>query len=161
MTRRAVLLRVGAAVAAAVAVNVALVAVSRRYDVVVVTLVVFCLFAVVTALGDGLEAFVPVRWRTPAAVRVKEPPTEPTLARYERLLERHRVSRQVDDELQRRLLGLAERRLALVDGMVHELRTPEEVRRRLGPELAALMDHPPRRLTPAQITRIIDRIEEL
>lgn len=160
MTRRSLLLRAVLALVVAVAVNGVLTLLSHRHDVVLVTLVVCCLVAVVAAVVDGAASLTPARWRTERLVDHPLPRPEATLRRYERLLEQHWAARRRDTDLQRRLLGLARRRLAQVDGPE---RTTDlgELRKRLGPGLAVLAEQAPRRLTPAQIDHIIDRIEEL
>ncbi|HET8602587.1 MAG TPA: hypothetical protein VFM09_01545 [Marmoricola sp.] len=160
MTRRSVLRRLALGLAAAVAANVVLSLVSRRHDVVVISLAVLCLVALGGALVDGSTSLAPARWTTDRLVDEPLPRSEATLGRYQRLLEQHWTARRLDDGLQRRLLALAERRLLQSRGLTRDT-DPEEVRRRLGPELGSLEARAPRRLTPAQIDRIIDRIEEL
>jgi predicted PurR-regulated permease PerM len=158
MTRRGLLTRVAFALAAAVVVNLALVFSTRHHDYVIVTLIVFCLVALIEAVAGSMSAAPPVLWGTQQPASEVPVPNEASLARYQRLLERQRVSRKHDDGLQRQLLALAERSLEQKHGLSRET-DPDDVLQRLEPIVGILM--PPRRLTPTEVNRIIDKIEEL
>ena len=161
MTRRRWIVRALVVVALAVAVNVLLDLVSRRHDVVLVTLAVVCAVAAVGLVLDGTGSTAPVSWSVERLADTRPVRREATLASYERLLERHWASRDPDTELQQRLLSLAERRLAQARGMAAAEDRAEGLRAALGPDLDVLADPRPRRLSAAQISRMIDRIEEL
>jgi signal transduction histidine kinase len=158
MTRRGLLARVTLAVVLAAAVNLTLELTTQRHDYVLVTLIVFAVTAVVELVASAVSVTAPITWRTARPTEAAAPTTEGTLARYQRLLERQRVSRDPDDSLQRQLLALAERRLQQRHGLTPDT-DPDEVELRLGPILGDLLVSP--RLTPHQVNRIIDRIEEL
>lgn len=160
MTRRSWVVRGLVMVLLAVAVNVVLDLVSRRHDVVLVTLAVICVVAALGLVVDGTASATSVSWSVDRLADARPARREATLASYERLLERHWASRDPDTALQQRLLALAERRLAQAHGADHEVRS-ERLRAALGPDLDALTDPRPRRLTTAQVSRVIDRIEEL
>jgi hypothetical protein len=158
MTLRGWVGRALTVVVLAVVVNVLLDRVSRRHDVVLVTLAVVCVVAALGVVVEGTGATPPVNWSVERLADTRPARTEATLASYERLLERQWTSREPDTALQERLLWLAGHRLA----QTHRTEEREErLRAVLGPGLDLLVDPRPRRLTPTQIGRIIDRIEEL
>lgn len=144
---------------AVVAANLALQLLARRHDVVLVSLAVVCVVALVWLVVDAASVLVPPEWSMAHLVDERPPPREGTLAAYERLLEAHWAGREPDTDLQRRLLAVAEHRVRQVHGLGDADR--DVVRARLGPELGALADPAPRRLSPGQVAAIIDRIEEL
>ncbi|HEY6934299.1 MAG TPA: hypothetical protein VI452_12960 [Marmoricola sp.] len=160
MTRQTLLNRLALAAGVALAANVVLAFVAARHDAVALTLIVFCLVAVLGAVIDGSASLSPARWHVDQLAQEAPLRGEGMLAAHRRMLEDHWAAKQVTPDLQRRLLALAERRVAQAHGL-----TPgcdrEELRDRLGPELQALAEQTPRRMTPAQVARIIDRIEEL
>lgn len=158
MTGRGLLSRLVFAVVVAVVVNLVLTLTTLQHDWVGVTLIVLCLAALVEAVASTMGTARPAVWRHVRATEETTPPSEGTLARYRRLLERQRVSRDPDAELQRQLLVLAERRLEQEHGL-RRATDPEEVQLRLGPLETQLMTT--RRLSASQVNRIIDRIEEL
>jgi len=160
MTRRGWIVRGLVVVVLAVAVNALLDLVSRRHDVVLVTLAVVCVVAAIGLVLDGTGSAAPVSWSVERLADSRPVRREATLASYERLLERHWASRDPDTALQQRLLSLVEHRLAQTGGMAAEDRT-ERLRAALGTDLDVLADPRPRRLSAAQISRVIDRIEEL
>ena len=158
MTRRGLLGRLAFAIAAAGVVNLALALTTLHHDYVVVTLIVFCLAALVEAIASSMGSVHPVMWRSEQTNEDPTPAAEATLLRYQRLLERQRTSREPDTGLQRQLLTLAERRLEQAHGLSRE-GFPDEVQRRLGSLEIELMTTG--RLSPSDVNRIIDRIEEL
>lgn len=158
MTLRSWIVRGLTVVVLAAVVNVLLDLVSRRHDVVLVTLAVACVVAAASLVVEGTGATPSTSWSVERLADTRPARTEATLASYERLLERHWSSREPDTDLQQRLLSLAGRRLA----QTHRTEDREErLRAVLGPDLEVLVDPRPRRLSPARISRIIDRIEEL
>ncbi len=160
MTRRGWLSRGLLVVVIAVAVNVVLELVARRHDTVLVTLAAVCLVAAIGLVVDGASTVTATDWSVERLADVRPARTEATLAAYERLLERHWASRDVDTSLQRRLLALAKHRLAQ-SGAHPGGGSAERPDSPLGLDLAVLTDARPRRLRPAAISRVIDRIEEL
>lgn len=160
MSPRAWMVRGTLALVAAVVTNVLLGFLAGRHDVVLVTLAVVCVVACLGLVVDGAAELTAVDWSVEQLADARPQRPEATLSGHERLLERHWASREVDAGLQRRLLALAEHRLAQVHGL-HRDTDAAAVRARLGPELVALEDRVPRRLSPSQIARLIDRIEEL
>ena len=158
MRLRRWIVRVVAVAVLAVVVNVLLDLVSRRHDVVLVTLAVVCVVAAVALVVEGTGAAAAPSWSVERLSDTRPVRREATLASYERLLERHWTSREPDTGLQQRLLSLAGRRLA----QTHRAEDREDrLRAVLGPDLEVLADPGPHRLSPARISRIIDRIEEL
>lgn len=79
-------------------------------------------------------------------------------ARFLGLLESHLSARTPDHALPDRLLELAD--LALRQRHHVGVREPA-ARDLLGPDLCRILDEPPRRLSRAEITRCVTRIEEL
>lgn len=158
MTLRSWIVRALTVVVLAVVVNVLLDLISRRHDIVLVTLAVVCVVAAGSLVVRGTGATPSPSWSVEPLADARPARTEATLASYERLLERHWSSREPDTDLQQRLLSLAGHRLA----QTHRTEDREKrLRAVLGPDLEVLADPRPRRLSPARISRIIDRIEEL
>jgi hypothetical protein len=161
MSRRRWLVRGLLVVVLAVVANVLLSLLSRRHDVVLVSLAVACGVLALVLVVDATATSGRIDWSVERLADTRPVRTEATLGSYERLLERHWASREVDTALQRRLLALAQRRLAQSTGPDGPDVTPAALGDRLGPELAALTDPVPRRLDPTEIGRLVDRIEEL
>jgi len=80
------------------------------------------------------------------------------LATYLRVLEGHLTSTAPDDSLRDRLRQLADQRLLQRHGLD---RIDPEGRARLGPELLAVLEGQPRRLSATELDRHVHRIEEL
>ncbi len=80
------------------------------------------------------------------------------LSMYLRVLEGHLTSTAPDESLRDRLRQLADRRLMQRHGLD---RIDPEGRERLGPELLAVVEGPPRRLSVTELDRHVHRIEEL
>lgn len=96
-------------------------------------------------------------WEVVHAYPVTPPGQDHGLSTYVRLVENHLTSRTADPLLQQRLRRLVEMRLArrglqLGDAGVDDL---------LGPAVRAVIDGPSRKLSPAQLTQCVRRIEEL
>ena len=83
---------------------------------------------------------------------------DPRLGRYVGLLESHLSAKGEDRVLRERLGALTDQVLRQRHGFGHEDPRAEEL---LGPELAELVNGPPRRIAPAQLDRCLTRIEEL
>ena len=83
---------------------------------------------------------------------------DPRLARYVNLLEAHEAARSRDTALRDRIGTLADQVLRQRYGVPRDDPRAAEL---LGPELAALLEAPARRLDPAEIDRYLTRIEEL
>jgi hypothetical protein len=83
---------------------------------------------------------------------------DPRLSFYVNLLDAHRSARAHDTALRDRLGGLADQVLRQRHGVARDDPRAAEL---LGPELAAVLDAPARRLAPAEIDRYLTRIEEL
>lgn len=83
--------------------------------------------------------------------------SDPRLRHYLGLIEAHLAARSADPALRDRLVLLADQVLA----QRHAGADPGRRRELLGPELAALLHGPPRRLAPAEIDRCLTLIEEL
>jgi hypothetical protein len=96
-------------------------------------------------------------WRVHSDLPVTEGQLDPRLAAYLRTLEGHLTSSTPDAGLRDRLVVLADRRLAK-RGL---RRSDREARDLLGPELADALEGPGRRMSIAEITRHVTRIEEL
>ncbi len=90
------------------------------------------------------------RWATP-------PGRDPRFSVYLRTIESHLSAQAPDANLRDRLGELAGRRLERHGVRRGDSRAAEL----LGPELTAVMDGPPRRLSRAEIDRCVRRIEEL
>jgi hypothetical protein len=99
-------------------------------------------------------------WNVYSEQPVSEGQLDPRLAAYLRTLEGHLTSSTADAGLRDRLAALADRRLAK-RGLSRGGPSGAEARDLLGPDLAATLDGPPRRMTVAEITRHVTRIEEL
>jgi hypothetical protein len=83
---------------------------------------------------------------------------DPRLARYVNLVEAHLAARTPDPALRDRLATLTEQ-VVRQRYAVH--RGDPRAEELVGPDLAAVLDGPARRLSPAEIDRCLTRIEEL
>lgn len=106
----------------------------------------------------------PPRWQVLAERRAVPPGQDQGTARWVRLIEGHQSLATPDDRLQQRLAGVVDRVLRTRHG--HGLddlsqASPEHRTSVLGPEVVAVLDGPPRRLRPAELTRVVERIEAL
>ncbi len=114
----------------------------------------------VAALGlvvDGLDAEGPgwtvdmVRWAAP-------PGQDHRMAMYLRTIEGHLTAATPDATLRDRLAALAALRLEQRHGVVGPGARRDAL---LGPDVTAVLDGPVHRLSRAEITRCVQRIEEL
>lgn len=106
---------------------------------------------------EALDA-PPADWGTPVPPSTRPVGQDAVLAANLRLLESHTASRAPDPALGRRLLSLGGARLEARLGVPADGATSDA---RLGPEWAALRRDPGRRLSVAEIDRVLTRIEEL
>ena len=97
-------------------------------------------------------------WNTELEGSFRPVAQDPVLSGYLRLLQSHADTREAEPALRRRLLELGSTRLEARLGVPADARTSDE---RLGPEWAALRRDPGRRLSVAEIDRLLTRIEEL
>lgn len=97
-------------------------------------------------------------WHLDAARPVLPQGQDPATARYRSLLESHVASASPDAGVRDRFASLAELVLRQRHGI--DLSDPGAAAR-LGPELAAFLAAPPRRLSRREIERHLQRIEEL
>jgi hypothetical protein len=108
---------------------------------------------VVDGLGvdDQSWAVDMARWATP-------PGQDPRFSLYLRTIESHLTAQSPEPALRDRLAELAGRRLEQRHGVRRDDPRAAEL---LGPDLTAVLDGPPRRLSRAEIDRCVRRIEEL
>lgn len=101
-------------------------------------------------------------WALSGTERLRPLGEDPRLAMLNRVVAQHLDAREVSDQLHRHLTELADHRLVAHHG-VSRLADPERADRLMGPTLAeyARSSAAHRRLTPAQISQLIDRIEDL
>lgn len=118
---------------------------------------VACGVAVLGLLGDALADAEP-SWDVPVDVPSLRERGDPRLRHYVGLIDAHLAARNPDPALRDRLRLLAAQVLA----QRHALALDDARARDLvPPELAAVIDGPPRRLAPAEIDRCLTQIEEL
>ena len=150
-------LRLGWLLGSVVVLNLALIVLGYEPRLVRVALLTTVCVAVAWLVIDVLGDLGP-GWR----VRIDAPLTEPghdhRLAAYLRVVEGHLTSSTSDPALRDRLGRLVDRRLARRYGLA---RHDPEAAARIGPDLLAVLDGPPRRLSAAEIDRHVRRIEEL
>ncbi len=155
--KRAWMRRAGAGVVAFAGLEVLLVVVGADPDPVRLALLVAVGTAVFGVLVDAL-ATPESTW----AVEVERPAAQesgdPRLVRNVALLEAHLSSRAPDHTLRDRLAVLTDQVLRQRHGV---RRTDAAARDLLGPELTAVLDGPPRRLSRAEIDRCLTLLEEL
>ncbi|WP_426244909.1 hypothetical protein [Nocardioides sp. LHG3406-4] len=106
---------------------------------------------------DALDA-PPAEWNVASTSPFQPPGQDVVLSGYLRLLESHAASREPDQALRRRLLALGHARLEARLGVPPDDTTSADA---LGPEWAAMCRDPHRRLSVAEIDRMLTRIEEL
>ena len=97
-------------------------------------------------------------WDVDAVHPTRPPGQDARTARYVSLLESHVTARTPDGALADRLGALADLVLRQRHGID---RTDAGASALLGPDLSAVLDGPPRRLSRAEIERCVRRIEEL
>ncbi|HEU5038800.1 MAG TPA: hypothetical protein VFT70_17470 [Nocardioides sp.] len=149
--------RAGAAVLVFVVLEVVLVLAHTGPDAVRLALLVATCVGVLGLVLDTLSDGSPT-W----IVEVERPSArtsgDPRLARYVNLIEAHLSARNDDSALRDRLATLTDQVLRQRYG-VH--RGDPRAEALVGPELAAVLDGPVRRLSPADIGRCLTRIEDL
>lgn len=97
-------------------------------------------------------------WTVQVERWAKEPGLDPRFSLYLRTIESHLTAQTPDATLRDRFADLAGRRLEQRHGVrLGDPRAGEL----LGPDLTAVLDGPPRRLSRAEIDRCVQRIEEL
>jgi hypothetical protein len=119
----------------------------------VVALVVVTWALVLDSLADAGPS-----WEVDAAHPTRPPGQDPRTARYLSLLESHVTARTPDGALQDRIAALADLALRQRHGLGRDDPAADGL---LGPDLAAVLAAPPRRLSKAEIDRCVRRIEEL
>ena len=149
--------RLGWLLAAVVGFNLALVVLDYEPRLVRVTLLTTLCIAVTWVVADVLGDLGP-GWRVRLDAPLTEPGHDHRLAAYLRVVEGHLTSSTPDAGLRDRLARLVDHRLARRHGLRRH--DPEAVER-IGPDLLAVLDGPPRRLSAAEIDRHLRRIEEL
>jgi hypothetical protein len=149
--------RAGAGVLTFVVLEVVLVLADTGPDAVRLALLVATCVGVLGLVLDTLSEGGP-SW----TVEVERPSVreggDPRLARYVNLIEAHLTARSADGALRDRLATLTDQVLRQRYG-VHRADPRGEAL--VGPDLAAVLDGPVRRLSPADIDRCLTRIEEL
>lgn len=149
--------RAGGGVAAYVGLGILLILVDADPDPVRLALLVAVGTAVFGVLVDALGTPEPT-WE----VEVERPSAgesgDPRLVRNVALLEAHLSSRSPDHTLRDRLAVLTDQVLRQRHGV---RRTDAAAQELLGPELTAVLDGPPRRLSRAEIDRCLTNLEEL
>lgn len=113
--------------------------------------------AAVGLVVDGLGGEEP-SWTVDMARWASPPGQDPRLAIYLRLLESHLTTATPDPALRDRLAAIAALRLQQGHGVAGPGPRRDAL---LGPDLTAVLDGPVRRLSRAEITRCVQRIEEL
>ncbi len=149
--------RLGWLLAAVVGFNLALVVLDYEPRLVRVALLTTVCIAVTWLVSDVLGDLGP-GWRVRLDAPLTEPGHDHRLAAYLRVVEGHLTSSTPDAGLRDRLARLVDHRLARRHGLRRH--DPEAVER-IGPDLLAVLDGPPRRLSAAEIDRHVRRIEEL
>ena len=108
---------------------------------------------VVDGLGTGDQS-----WTVEITRPATPPGQDPQFSRYLRTIESHLTAQTPEPALRDRLGELAARRLEQRHGVRRDDPRADVL---LGPDLTAVLDGPPRRLTRAEIDRCVRRIEEL
>jgi hypothetical protein len=149
--------RAGAGVLTFVVLEVVLVLADTGPDAVRLALLVATCVGVLGLVLDTLSEGGP-SW----TVEVERPSVreggDPRLSRYVNLIEAHLTARSADGALRDRLATLTDQVLRQRYG-VHRADPRGETL--VGPDLAAVLDGPVRRLSPADIDHCLTRIEEL
>ena len=157
MTRRWVLRRVGGAAALFVALYVPMRWADFEPHALPLALIVLVGVAGLGMVVDGLGSLGP-SWAV-AMVRPAVPPgQDQRFALYLRSVEHHLTADAPDPTLRDRLAVLAALRLEQRHGVTGPGPRRDDL---LGPELVAVLDGPVRRLGKNELTRCIQRIEEL
>jgi hypothetical protein len=102
------------------------------------------------------------RWPGSREEPVRAPGEDPRWGQLRRVLAQHLDSHEVSDVLQRRLGQLADQRLMVHHGVTRDA-DPARAATLLGADLVSVIDAAPPypRLTPDQISRLLQRIEDL
>ena len=157
MTGRHVVRRLGAAILLFVVLYAAFTVLEFEPRAVPLLLLVLVGVAAVGLVVDGLGGDGPA-W-TVDMVRPATPPgQDPGLARYLRSIEHHLSADVPGPGLRDRLARLAELRLEQRHGVTGHGPRRDAL---LGPDLRSVLDGPTRRLGKAELTRCVQRIEEL
>ncbi len=157
MSRRGLLWRLGGAVVLTAVLYVVFSLMEFEPHALPLTLLVVVVVVAIGLFVDGLGvdeqswAVEMQGWATP-------PGQDPRFSLYLRTIESHLTAQTPEPALRDRFADLASRRLAQRHG-VH-LGDPRAAEL-LGPDLTAVLDGPPRRLSHAEIDRCVRRIEEL
>jgi hypothetical protein len=149
--------RVAGGVAAFAVLEVVLVLARTDPDAVRLALLVATCVGVLGLVLDALAEGGP-SWEVDVERPSPRDSVDPQLARLVNLLEAHGAARTPDPALRERLGALADRVLLQRYGVARGDPRAAEL---LGPDVAAVLDGPPRRLEPAEIDRCLTRIEEL
>ncbi len=128
------------------------------------------LLALYLAVGAGLLwLFLDVsadtetaRWPGAREEPVREPGEDPRLGQLRRVVGQHLDAREIGDALHRRLGELADQRLMARHGITRD-GDPDRAADLLGDDLVAVIDaqSPYPRLSPARISALLQRIEDL
>lgn len=118
---------------------------------------VACGVAVLGLLNDALADAEP-SWDVAIDVPSLRERGDPRLRHYVGLIDAHLAARNPDPALRDRLRLLTAQVLAQRYAVTLDDARGREL---VGPELAAVIDGPPRRLAPAEIDRCLSQIEEL
>lgn len=115
---------------------------------------------VVLGLGAAYDSMVwhGPRWPPPAARPVSSPGRDRHLASYERIVDSNATSKEVDDRLRNLLRRLVDLRLEQRHGLA---RDEPEAAEMLGPDLLAVLNGPPRRISSRELDTHLRRIEAL
>ena len=157
MSRRGLWWRLGGAVLLTAALYVFFAVMDFEPHLLPLALVVVVVVVAIGLLVDGLAiddhswSVEMDRWATP-------PGQDPRFSLYLRTIESHLTAQTPEPALRDRLADLASRRLEQRHGVRRDDPRAAEL---LGPDLTAVLDGPPRRLSRAEIDRCVRRIEEL
>lgn len=151
------LTRLGWLLGAVVGFNLVLTVLGYEPRLVRVALLTTVCIAVAWVVADVLGDLGP-GWRVRIDAPLTEPGSDHRLGAYLRVVEGHLTSSTPDPGLRDRLARLVDRRLARRYGLSRH--DPEAVER-VGADLLAVLDGPPRRMSAAEIDRHVRRIEEL
>ncbi len=156
MRRRWLLRLAGTVLGAAVLLVVLSVAGADPAPVPLVLLVATCA-ALASLLVDALVGEEPA-WQVELDRPAREDAGDPRLVGHVRLLESHATARTADPAVRERLGALADQALRQRHGLRRDDPAAAPL---LGPELAAVLSGPARRLSLTEIDRCLTRIEEL
>ena len=157
MSPRGVARRVAAAVALFAVLYVAFLLLDFEPHPLPLLLLVLMGVAATGLVVDGLGA-EGQSWRVDMAHPATPPGQDPRFSLYLRTVEGHLTAATPDGTLRDRLAALAALRLEQRHGVAGPGPRRDEL---LGPDLTAVIDGPVRRLGRAELTRCVQRIEEL